>query len=578
MAATDSKFSNFADGGDLEVNDIVVGLRNGVNTRFNNTGTPGLYLPLSGGEMDGPIDMDNNSITGLPTPTQPTDAVNKAYADGITPTGAALTRVDDANVTLTLGGTPGTALLQAVSITAGWSSQLSPARGGTGVNNGSSTITIGGSFTMSGAFTFNGTLTGNTSVTFPTSGTLATTAQLPTGAALTRVDDTNVTLTLGGTPATALLQAASITAGWSGQLSLTRGGTNASLTASNGGIIYSTATAMAVLSGTATAGQMLRSGASGAPSWSTATYPATAGTTGNVLTSDGTNWVSSAPAASVDKISQGRLTLTTNVPVTTVNVTAATTLYFTPFKGNQIDLYTGSVWERFTFSQFSIAVPSTTVTMYDVWVYNNSGTPALELLAWTNISTRATALTTQDGVYVKSGDATRRYVGSIYTTGVSGQTEDSSSNRFVWNYYNRVCRPTSCSDNTNSWTYSSSTIRQANGSNANQVNYVIGVAEDTVHGFLLVSAQGNSTSTSPVAGIGINSTTVNSAQTTFAAQQVNATGTGTLQASYNGIPSVGANYMAWLESNRTNANTVTWFGDNNDPTVIRSGLSMEMWG
>jgi hypothetical protein len=39
-----------------------------------------------------------------------------------------------------------------------------------------------------------------------------------TPAALTKVDDTNVTLTLGGTPATALLQAASITAGWSGTL------------------------------------------------------------------------------------------------------------------------------------------------------------------------------------------------------------------------------------------------------------------------------------------------------------------------------------------------------------------------
>ena len=39
-----------------------------------------------------------------------------------------------------------------------------------------------------------------------------------TPAALTKVDDTNVTLTLGGTPTTALLQAASITAGWSGTL------------------------------------------------------------------------------------------------------------------------------------------------------------------------------------------------------------------------------------------------------------------------------------------------------------------------------------------------------------------------
>jgi hypothetical protein len=48
--------------------------------------------------------------------------------------------------------------------------------GGTGVNNGSSTITIGGSVTMSGAYTFAGTLTGNTSVTFPTTGTLVNTA------------------------------------------------------------------------------------------------------------------------------------------------------------------------------------------------------------------------------------------------------------------------------------------------------------------------------------------------------------------------------------------------------------------
>lgn len=44
--------------------------------------------------------------------------------------------------------------------------------GGTGVNNGASTITIGGNIAFSGAFTFAGTITGNTAVTFPTSGTL----------------------------------------------------------------------------------------------------------------------------------------------------------------------------------------------------------------------------------------------------------------------------------------------------------------------------------------------------------------------------------------------------------------------
>lgn len=58
-------------------------------------------------------------------------------------------------------------------------------------------------------------------------------------------------------------------------VSLTNGGTNKALTASNGGIVYTDADSMEVLAGTATAGQIIRSGSSAAPSWSTATYPNT---------------------------------------------------------------------------------------------------------------------------------------------------------------------------------------------------------------------------------------------------------------------------------------------------------------
>jgi hypothetical protein len=132
---------------------------------------------------------------------------------------------------------------------------LRSAYGGTGVDNGTSLFTFGGDTTFSGAFTTTFTITGNTSVTFPTSGTLATTAQIPTL-----------------------------------PLSLANGGTNANLTASNGGIFYSTATAGAILAGTGTAGRMLRSGATAAPTWSTATFPATATGTGTILRADGTNW------------------------------------------------------------------------------------------------------------------------------------------------------------------------------------------------------------------------------------------------------------------------------------------------
>jgi hypothetical protein len=46
--------------------------------------------------------------------------------------------------------------------------------------------------------------------------------------ALTKTDDTNVTLTLGGDPANALLAAVSLTLAWAGQLAVSRGGTGQS--------------------------------------------------------------------------------------------------------------------------------------------------------------------------------------------------------------------------------------------------------------------------------------------------------------------------------------------------------------
>lgn len=49
-----------------------------------------------------------------------------------------------------------------------------------------------------------------------------------TPSALTKTDDTNITMTLGGTPATALLEATSLTLGWTGTLAVARGGTGAS--------------------------------------------------------------------------------------------------------------------------------------------------------------------------------------------------------------------------------------------------------------------------------------------------------------------------------------------------------------
>jgi len=222
------------------------------------------------------------------------------------------------------------------------------------------------------------------------------------------------------------------------------------------------------------------------------------GASGTVLTSNGVGLAPSFQAAATTSkaIAQGRITLTTGVPVTTSDVTAATTIYFTPFNGNEIVLYSGSAWALLTFSEVSLAVPGTTDTLYDLWAYNNGGAVALEALAWTNDTTRATALATQDGVLVKSGAATRRYLGSFRTTGVNGQTEDSAAKRYIWNYTHRRPRSLRVLESTNSWAYTTATMRQARGSTANQVDVVVGVADALVDlrvGVICVNSAGSDT-------------------------------------------------------------------------------------
>jgi hypothetical protein len=55
-------------------------------------------------------------------------------------TGSGLTKTDDTNVTLTIGGSPSNALLAAVSLALGWTGTLSILRGGTGANNASDAL------------------------------------------------------------------------------------------------------------------------------------------------------------------------------------------------------------------------------------------------------------------------------------------------------------------------------------------------------------------------------------------------------------------------------------------------------
>lgn len=253
--------------------------------------------------------------------------------------------------------------------------------------------------------------------------------------------------------------------------------------------------------------------------------------------------------AAIGKLCEGRLTAQTGVAMPASDVTGATSLYFTPFKGNRIGLYYGSKWIGFAFTEISIDVPPADA-VYDVFVYASGGTtPTLELLAWASDTARATALTYQDGILVKSGDATRRYVGTIYTQSSGGGIlDDTVTKRYIWNYYNRFARAVRVTEAAASWLYNTASWRQANGSSSNQFNFVSGIVEDWLEARLAVSTETAGTSQQMAASFGYDSTTAVSPYAYGGSHGSVGNGEkGQCNAHIVVQPAVGKHYLAWIE-------------------------------
>lgn len=178
---------------------------------------------------------------------------------------------------------------------------------------------------------------------------------------------------------------------------------------------------------------------------------------------------------------QGRLTLESGVPISTSDQLAKTTLYFTPYRGNQISLYDGvSAWALNTLTERSSSLAGLTADKnFDVFIYDSAGVLTLDLTQWTNDSTRATALVLQDGVYVKSGATTRRYIGTIRTTGTTGQCEDSDVKRYVWNYINQVTRRMYVFEEA-SHNYTTGAWRNWNNTTTARLQFVVGLQESSL--------------------------------------------------------------------------------------------------
>jgi hypothetical protein len=258
-----------------------------------------------------------------------------------------------------------------------------------------------------------------------------------------------------------------------------------------------------------------------------------------------------------------RLTPTSGTPVVTGDANAVGTLYMTPYNGNQIALYNGTRWNVRTSAEISISLASTSANnAYDVFCYDNAGTPTLELQVWSTATARSVALVYQDGVLVKSGAPTRRYLGSFYCH-TNGQTASSLTNtgattgRYIFNYYNRVLLRMQRFESTASWAYTGA-YRQANGSTVNQLNFFIGVVEDAVTCSQTGLANINSANSGALTAIGLNSTTspLNGSVAFLNSQIINYATYGS--STVNATPTLGLNYLSWMEYG--NAAGCTFFG------------------
>jgi hypothetical protein len=233
------------------------------------------------------------------------------------------------------------------------------------------------------------------------------------------------------------------------------------------------------------------------------------GTTGRQIKSAGF----AAPNQNAVNSMSGRLTLTSGIAVLTSNVSGAGTIYYTPYVGSYIPIYDGTNFVPTVFSELSNVLADSSTgkagpaagavsSNYDLFVWNDSGTVRLTRgPAWTSATARGTGSGTTEiarvnGIHlneqsITNGPAAQRgtYVGTIRTN-ASSQVDmrfsdvdiaSAVATVGVWNMYHRVELLSRIIHNGGgTHTYSTSGWRQYGGLANAQINFVTGLAEDSV--------------------------------------------------------------------------------------------------
>ncbi len=319
-------------------------------------------------------------------------------------------------------------------------------------------------------------------------------------------------------------------------------------------------------------------------------------TAGTGLSISGTTISVTASGGTIPPL--GRITLATGVPVMTSDQGAKTTIYYTPYLGNTVPIYDGSSFTNTTFTELSVATTDTTKSpaaigaskVNDWFVWSDSGTLRIgHGPDWTNDTTRSagTALTLVNGIYlnndsITNGPAASRgtYVGTTRSNASSqldwimgGDANDGSpASLFVWNMYNRVDVGRMIRDTRASHNWTTASYQGINGTTGMRLSYVCGLNEDPVLMQFSMIATATSNAIPLAAGVGVDSTTVNSGATGYTYFNVVNTNIISGIANYKGYPGLGVHFLAALEYGGTNA---TQYGAS---TPAQNGLTYNFRG
>lgn len=176
-----------------------------------------------------------------------------------------------------------------------------------------------------------------------------------------------------------------------------------------------------------------------------------------------------------------RLSASSTIAVSVGDFAASSNVYLHPSPGFMptVRLYDGTDWDLYSFTAGqSISLSGKGDSVQDLFLYPSGGSVASELVAWTDTSNRATALSTVDGILCKAGSPTRLYVGTLRT--LSSTVSDTEQTRHLFSYYNRYPKKLYFGVTKASSAYTTGAWRYFDNNSSNCVEVITGWVEESV--------------------------------------------------------------------------------------------------